>query len=314
MIFEKLPDISAKESWEGALPPETNEQYHARRGYLSSSQLKEQIESSFNFKMMVLEDHGEKEPSEAFDLGSSVHEVLLTGDTSQFVVMPKFEPVTVVLYDKDGTPKLDENGVQKSKVAITIKAQVQQFESENQGKRIITEDQHCRLLSMVSYIRQKPQVYGYLSNKDAICELGFLFKDPETGIPCKFRPDIVIPSLDLIIDYKTCADVSPYGFRKAIERYYYHVSEAHYRAGYERVFGRPVKDYLYLAQQSSYPFSVALHRLSMASVKRAIDMRRDLMRQIYRNSIENHYPDFIDRGVQTLELAGYAFEIGGDRT
>lgn len=307
MMFD-FTDKIPKESWEGLLPPETNEEYHRRVGYMSSSKLKGRIPNAYNYLAELNVPQEDKFTSKSLDFGSCAHEILLTNDRSQFVVMPDFRPITEQAFYVKGPKK----GLEYLKVIKTIKAQEEEFGEENLGKRIITAEQSRRLNAMVDYIQSKPKVMEYLRHPQTLFEQGYLYLDVQTNEKCMFRADAINPALGLIIDLKTTTDASPYAFKKTIERYYYHLSAAHYVAGAERIYDRPFQ-FIFIAQETSYPYKVGLYKMTMASMKKAIDMRRDLIRLIQRNREENYYPDFADRGVKEIELSGYAFEIDEER-
>lgn len=297
-----------KQAWEGLLPPETNEAYHARHGYLSSSVLKGRVPNAYNFVASLNAPKEDEVGSKALDFGSCAHEILLTNDMSQFVVMPEFRPIT----QKDFYKKGPRKGMEYDRVIKTITAQKEEFLEENEGMRIITAEQNRKLTAMMKYITSIHPVMSFLKHKDTIFEQGYLYADPLTGEPCCFRPDAINPSLGEIYDYKTTEDSSPYAFKKSIERYYYHLSAVHYMIGAERIYGKPFK-FIFITQEKSYPYKVGLYDLSMASIKNARDMRRELIGLIRKEREAGFYPDFAHKGVRTLELAGYAFEIDEER-
>lgn len=303
-----VDEFVEKESWEGLLPPETNEEYHARKGYLSSSRLKERVSNAYNFKAMQNVPEEDRKSSSAFDLGSCVHEILLTKDRSQFVVMPDFKKITEKDYYKSGPRK----GMEYDKVVKTIKSQVEEFEEANPGKRIISFDQNRRIEAMIGYIMSKDSVMNLFSHPDTLFEQGYLYLDPQTKERCMFRADAINPTTGDIIDLKTTQDASPYAFKKTIERYYYHLSAAHYLAGAERVYDKRFT-FTFVGQESVYPYKVGTYRLTLGSLKKSLDMRRDLIRKIQKERFENIYPDFADLGLREVELAGYAFEIDEER-
>lgn len=307
MNFESAEQYP-KQSWEGTLPPETNEAYHARHGYLSSSLLKERIPNAYNFLASMNTPEEDKFESKALDFGSCAHEILLTNDKSQFVVMPDFKPITQKDFYKSGPRK----GLEYDKVIKTISAQKEEFIEENEGKRIITAEQNRKLSAMINYITSIKGVMGFLRHKDTLFEQGYLYADPLTGEPCQFRADAINPTLGEIYDYKTTEDSSPYAFKKSIERYYYHLSAVHYMIGAERIYGKPFT-FVFITQEKSYPYKVGLYDLSIATIKNAKDMRRNLIGLIRKERESGFYPDFAHRGVKTIELSGYAFEIDEER-
>lgn len=309
MIFESSTEQFQRQPWEGLLPKETNEEYHARKGYLSSSLLKERVANAYNFIASLNTPEEDKIESKALDFGSCAHEILLTNDFSQFVVMPEFKPITQKDFYKSGPRK----GLEHDKVIKTITAQKEEFLEEYADKRIITAEQDRKLRAMMSYVKSKGDVMEFLNHPGTLFEQGYLYADPLTGEPCKFRADAINKEEGVILDYKTTEDASPYAFKKSIERYYYHLSAVHYIEGAERIYGTPFK-FIFIAQEKSYPYKVALYELSIATLKNARAMRRELIKLIQKERTENHYPDYADKGITTLEVSGYAFEIGEART
>lgn len=92
------------------------------------------------------------------------------------------------------------------------------------------------------------------------------WRDPDTGILCKGRVD-VLGSYG-IADLKTCADPSPRMFRQAAARYLYHGQLAFYHFGaMESGLIPPDAERPYIiAAQSDEPFDVAVYQLSVSDL------------------------------------------------
>ncbi|MCB9910524.1 MAG: PD-(D/E)XK nuclease-like domain-containing protein [Planctomycetes bacterium] len=88
------------------------------------------------------------------------------------------------------------------------------------GERINTSELGCWAFSA-----GEPEVSGF-------------WKDPETGLMLKFRPDWVDFERDLIVDVKTTKSVRTQALKSSFRQYGYHIQDHHYRAGYFALTGR----------------------------------------------------------------------------
>lgn len=277
---ERLP----LQDWEGAIDLD-NEAYHALEGYISSSTLKLMIKSPAHFKSVAID--GYRKTSDSFDFGSCAHEMVLEGDDTQFVGIPDFKP----------QPKL------------TKKKQVEDFKLHHPGKRFVTMDQVQALKAMFRVAKSNKVAAELLAAEGNVVEHSYLYLDEKTGMKCKFRPDVMNIGEGFIVDYKTCEDASPHAFRKAIARYYYHISAIHYLVGSARLFGDVIKDYYFIAQEKSPPYAVGVYKLDHIVLKRAAKMRRELLVRVRDCIGKNNFPDYTEKGIQLISPPDYAFEL-----
>lgn len=266
------------------LPKESNEEYH-KRPELSSSDLKYMLITPMHFKKNVLEkDKLKKESNSAFDIGSCAHECFLEQDTSLFVSLPQ------------GLDKRTKEG----------KALYEAFIEANKGKRIITNEQHETVKAMFDVISSNKEACDLL--KGSSVEVGAIFKDPITGEDCKFRPDIINPERGFIADYKTCVAASPHEFSKAIARYHYHLSAAHYLTGANVVYNGAIKDYYFIAQEKTYPYAVAIYKMDAADILKSHNFRNEVMAKIKYHKEKNYWPDWSEK-VLPISIPGYAYNF-----
>ena len=80
-----------------------------------------------------------------------------------------------------------------------------------------------------------------LFEADGEVERCHYWTDKETGELCRSRPDKTVPSLRVIADVKTAADVSERGFNQSIHEYRYHVQDAFYTDGCTKTMWKPQK-------------------------------------------------------------------------
>ncbi len=269
------------------LPVETNEAYH-KRTELSSSDIKWMIESPYHFKKMVVEKESlVREPNSAFDIGTCAHECFLEQDTSRFVALPE---------------GLDRRTKEGKEIYAT-------FMTENEGKRVITNDQLQTILAMFDVISSNKLASELVSNSQV--EVGAVYKDDATGLMCKFRPDILNLEKGYIADYKTCFAASPHEFSKAVARYFYHLSAAHYMAGASQLWPGAIKDYFFICQEKTYPFAVAVYKLDPTDIFKSFDLRTKILKKIDYCFKNDQWPDW-SREPMPLSIPGYAYSFSED--
>lgn len=108
------------------------------------------------------------------------------------------------------------------------KEAAEQWRADNEGKRILTYDEGVMLQHMRASVMAHPQAQGLVCAGGEV-EKSFFWTDPDTGIQCKCRPDILLPDMNLCVDVKTTADLRKFAY--AVEDYRYHVQDAFYTDG-----------------------------------------------------------------------------------
>lgn len=271
--------------WEGVLEDETNEAYHKRPEY-SSTDIKHMLESPMHFKRMVIQkDQIVRESNSAFDLGSCAHECFLLQDTSQFVALPR------------GIDRRTKEG----------KLAYEDFVQSNAGKRIITQDQLDAVKGMFNVIASNEKASEYLEGSQV--EKGALYLDEKTGLHCKFRPDIINISKGIIVDYKTSVSAAPHEFSKAVARYHYHLSAAHYLAGANRIWPGKITKYHFIVQEKTEPYALGIYAMDTADIFRSLELRDQVMSKLKFHLDNDVWPDWSEKILQ-LSVPGYGYAFG----
>jgi hypothetical protein len=294
----QLNDFTPLKKWEGILPKESNEDYHSRTEFLSSSDLKYMEMSPAHFKAYAIDRIGGRE-SKSMDFGTAVHELFLEGTENSFVMRPDFSPIKEEYVNKKG--EISE------KVIKTKTAQIEEFEALHPGKIHLTVDEYNRAHMMVGVLNKNPFVREYMEG--TLREVSYLYYDQEHDMNCRFRADAINVERGLIIDYKTAVHSSSYGFSKAAARYLYHLSDAHYSIGAERIFNKHFK-FILIAQEPTPPFAVGIYTMRKGSRDKARALRSRIMTKIRECKESNVWPDYSGNGTQYLEIPDYAFGEG----
>lgn len=110
------------------------------------------------------------------------------------------------------------------------------FLESHKGKTVLSESEAYRIKEMVRRIGVSEK--GKYMFAEGEAETSLFWRDPETGLLLKARPDWMDPKRDLILDVKTTTSVKLRAIRYTIRDYWYHFQQLHYSKGYHANFGR----------------------------------------------------------------------------
>lgn len=172
-------------------------------------------------------------PSLALDVGTAAHEWLLEGDAwpQKFIVLPE---------DHDGRTKIG-------------KARIEEIEAE--GKRPLKFDDFRVIREMKKALEAHPFASALFQGGRA--EQSIYWRDEETGIWCRCRPDYLPPS-HIIPDYKTCAKADLRSLQKSIATYGYHQQAAWYLDGIKAIGLHKNPGFALVFQEKDPPYLVVV--------------------------------------------------------
>lgn len=208
----------------------SNEDYHADRSCVSVSSLKELLRSPAHYRAYL--DSARKETPSRF-FGTAAHTRVLEPQefAKRYVVAPP--------------------GDRRSKA-------YKEFEVANAGRLVLSADEAAALDGIVASIQRHQSAFGLL--RAGLKEATVVWRDPDTGIWVKIRPDCLVIDLDtgICLDLKTTDDASEDGFVRTCKSLHYDLQAAVYLEGLRNVFGRDF-DFAFLAAEKSAPHGVALY-------------------------------------------------------
>lgn len=160
------------------------------------------------------------------------------------------------------TRKLAKNGGCKEEYQ-EWKAERDDYYETVSDKTIVSDEEFYKLERIVENISSLDSIMNLLKSEDILFETSCFFTCPISGQLHKFKPDIMIKSKRVMIDFKTAVDASDIGFSKAMSNHYYDVQGAHYLRGAEVLFGG---DWTmgFIAAEKTEPFMVNPVSLSQA--------------------------------------------------
>lgn len=258
------------------------EEYHADKTAVNNSSLKNILKSPKSFLHSFTEKP--KEPTPALRLGSLFHLSLLEHD--------KFKRQTVVAPDF-GDLRKKENKEFKL-----------QFQDENEGKELLSQEDMDKILYMTeSVIKHKDAM---ILLKDVKREISGYFKDPETNIIQKFKPDAVSFNINAEIDVKTTKDCSLESFQKSIWNYRYDFQRAMYREGIKAITGKYPDYSAFIAVENEAPYECAVYFCDDALIEKAsMDYRFSLNK--LKECIDNNDFGSYQKQATNISLPYWAF-------
>jgi exodeoxyribonuclease VIII len=223
----------------------SNDEYHACPEF-SSSQLKDMNRSAAHFYVNSISKEAKKETTSAMSFGTLVHTMFLEPEQfeKEFVIAPKFDRRT-----KAG------------------KEEAAAWEEANAGKLLVTDEDVENATRMATNLRTL-STYKAMQDNFGMAEASIFFTDPMYDLPLRIRPDYHIPPCGalpngLIIDLKTTDDARPMAFSRTCGNFYYDLSAAMYREGFQQHYGTEDKPpFIFLVAERNTPFNVKQYRAS----------------------------------------------------
>ncbi len=129
--------------------------------------------------------------------------------------------------------------------------------SQKPGAIILKAKEYIQVEGMVNSILACPD--AVLALRSGIPEYSGYYRDPETGIACRIKPDLWNEELGILLDVKTCRDSSPDAFSKQIKKHMYHLSMSMYADGIAQITGKRPNQCILLAVESKPPYECAVY-------------------------------------------------------
>ena len=267
----------------------TNKEYHSRPG-LSKSGLMPFSVSPYHFRM----EKEYQEPTDVFSVESKKFNVG-TATHTQYLEPDKFsseislEP-TVIGSKLKKENKLVLDGWKKDVLTT--------------GKTPITQQQYQTIYNMYQELHygDNGSAQGLLA-ADGETEISYFWKDPIYGFDCKCRVDKVFTDYTIPpVDFKTTGQGANHeNFVKIVGGLKYHWQAWFYLEGIKQVEGREYDKFLFLVQETTPPYAVAVYQLGYDAIFAAEQQIEPLRRQ-YAECLETDIWPSFNNEVQLIEM------------
>lgn len=162
------------------------------------------------------------------------------------------------------------------------------FAAANADKTILRAADLDDAEGMIEALRARADVRDLLDG--AVCEHTVTWTDPETGLACKSRPDLVRLDRRVLADLKTTRSTEIRRFGADIARFMYHGQLAHYAHGIEVALGWVPERVTLIAVESSPPYDVAIFDLEPDTLDAGREKRDNLLARLHEAVKANHWP------------------------
>lgn len=272
-------------SWRDLNPTEESENtYHADKSAIASGDIKSFLKSPAHFQHFHFTDE-EKEESDAMRFGRAAHTMLLEPEKfkEKFIAKPDF-----------GDMRKPANRAERDIWLSDL------------PKDLIpcsTED-----LAVLTGIMNSLQAHpvGKQLFKEGFCEAIGYYRDPETGLKCRIKPDFVSQKRSAVIDFKTTRDARKFLFAKTMYENRYDIQAAHYAAGIKIIEGWEPKRRILVVVEKKPPFAVAVYCLGHTTVEKSDLDRRYALDGIANCLVTNSYESY-QTEAEDIDLPAYAF-------
>lgn len=281
------------------------EEYHRREiGVVSAGVLRQLAERTpAHYRAWVDETEEKDTPAMAF--GRAYHDRVLLPDL--FARRYIGEPV--------GAPPRPSAAMRTAKNPSASSIERVEFwnrwEAENAGKIILSAADFALIEAMHAALMRDREIAALLTD-EGDSEVTLRWVDEATGLQCKARADRWNRRRRFMADLKTTDDAGECSFGRAVVRYGYDITHAHYSEG-AKACGEPVEHYLIVAQEKKAPYLATVYELDATAEARGYEIRQrglDTMAECLASDTWPGYP----RGVNPLSLPGWAtaneMEIG----
>jgi len=135
-------------------------------------------------------------------------------------------------------------------------------------------------------------------------ETSLFWKDAETGLECKCRPDYLLDDGSTIVDLKTTESASPADFMQSIVKFRYHVQAAWYLHGVEQATGKRPEQFVFVCIEKRPPFACAVYVAAPEMVQIGWDTARANLNRLAECMAADAWPGYSDQ-VELINLPAW---------
>ena len=234
----------------------------------------------------------EREPfvqSKAMILGSAAHWLMLGqhGFAEHFVLRPDEAP--------------DAKGAMGPWHGVKAFCKRWEADAALSGKTPIASDMLTTVRGMASQLSKHPLIKAGLFNGEA--EKSLIWKDPETGIWLKSRPDVLPAAGAVRADLKTTKDASARACQRTLDDYGLHMQAALVCEAQEAIFGWPRRDTecVLVFVETTRPYAVSVRPIDENAIYYARGLNRRALRKLADALEKDDFPGY-DSDMETVSL------------
>lgn len=185
---------------------------------------------------------------------------------------------------------------------VTKEGKAWRQEQYDAGMLILSNDDYEAIQGIVASIMAHPVARRMMTG--GTVEQTLNWTDPETGIRCKGRTDIILDD-GTLCDLKTCRDIREKQFTRQILDLGYHLSMAFYIDGLTTMNRTPPRT-CFVCVETSAPYDVAVYEFNADWLELGRDEYRPALQTLAQCRLTGVYPGIAPEAVD-LELPAWAY-------
>lgn len=269
---------------EGIYETLSSEEYHGHKESYSRSALMDFDRSPYYYWAKHLNIYRpQKDATRNMALGSAFHTLIL--EPHLFGELYGVEPKKVLLKDV-GREDYD-----------AYKYFCEHLQKSN--KTILTFDEMETLIAMQESLYANEKAKELL--RDGLIEHSYFWRDPESGLMLKSRPDIL--HRKIYVDLKTCSDASPRAYQREMIDFGYHLQSAMIRDAVKTLENREISSCINICVETKYPHAVAIYLIDEAAIEWSQKKYKELALHLKHCLIHEDWPSF---SIQTIGMPAWA--------
>lgn len=167
---------------------------------------------------------------------------------------------------------------------------------EKQSRTVIKVEQLDAIKAMHESILKTPLIQNVF--KDGKPEQSLLWKDKETGIWLKSRPDWLPNTMQFVPNFKSCRSAHPDAFCKAAFSFGYHQGAALCLDGLREVLGWTNASYYFVAQEKEPPYVATLVVMKDTAIEWGRLQNRSALRKLADCLSSGKWPGYATGAVE----------------
>lgn len=180
-----------------------------------------------------------------------------------------------------------------------------EFVAEHDGFTILKATDAQLVQYVANAVCSHPLAAQYIGG--GTVEQPIFWQDPDTGLRCKAKPDLIRPDKRILLDLKSCRSADGRRFGAESARFGYHHQLAHYSAGCERGLGWRPEKVLVVAVEKTAPHDVGVFEVDPVALEIAGQEVAALLQKLRKCMDTDQWPGRYSE-VQALQLPAWVYE------
>ncbi len=257
--------------------------YHADKTALNSSAFKKLFKSPAAFLAHYLYP---QKTTEALNFGKFAHMSILESQ--------RYEKEVCI------TPDFGDLRSTKNKLFKD-----QWMDSHPDVKHFLSEKDATTIAEMRNSVLKHKDAAAFIKGSKA--EMAGYFRDPQTGIKCKIKPDLLNLNLKALIDLKTTQDSSKEDFSKEIFNYRYDIQMAFYAEGIRQITGSSIDHHIFISVEKTPPYECSVWSADEYMMQRAVQEVREKMELLLECIQKNKWPQS-QKEIEAISMPVWAYK------